>query len=124
MKFYSKAMSKFFLSLLCLVLFFSCSDDGPTPGCFQEEERRIVATVSNISGFIDFREPCGFLIDPEERLDENPTALLSPCDLDPELREVGLRVKFSGFIYESFEFEDICADFFEITNIEVLADSQ
>ncbi len=117
-------MFKTYSPLLCLFLFFSCSDDEPTPGCFQEEGRRIVSSVSNINGFIDFREPCGFLIDPEARLDENPTALLFPCNLENEFKSDGLRVKFSGFIYESFEFEDICADFFEITDIEVLADSQ
>ena len=117
-------MSKLFSLPLCVFFFLSCSDDEPTPGCFQEEGRRIVSTVSNVNGFIDFREPCGFLIDPEQRLDQNLTALLSPCNLDEEFRSDGLRVEFSGFIYESFELEDICADFFEITDIKVLEGSQ
>lgn len=119
-----KVMSKFVLSLLFPIWFFSCSNDGPTPGCFQEEGRRIVSTIRNINGVIDFREACNFIIDPEERLDENPTGLLFPCNLEEKLKSDGLRVKFSGFIYESFEFEDICADFFEITDIEILEDSR
>ncbi len=31
----------------------------------------------------------------------------------------GLRVIFSGYVYESFVTEDICADFFEITEISI-----
>lgn len=29
---------------------------------------------------------------------------------------------FSGYIYESFETEDICADFFEITEIQFITE--
>ena len=119
-----KAMSKFVLSLVFAIWFFSCSDDGPTPGCFQDGGRSIVSEIRNINGVIDFREACNFIIDPEEGLDENPTGFLFPCNLEEELKSDGLRVKFSGFIYESFKLEDICADFFELTDIEILEGSR
>ncbi len=107
-----------------MFLFFSCSDDGPTAGCFQDEGRRIVSTLNDINGIIIFKEDCGYLVDPDLQLDKNPTGVLLPCNLDTEYRIVQSRILFSGFIYESFENEDICADFFEITEIEVFPYSE
>lgn len=110
--------------LLTVLVLFSCSDDEPTAGCFQDEGRRIVTIVNNINGTVIFNGDCGYLIDPDERLDRNPTSVLFPCNLEIEFEIDGLKVNFSGFVYESFEFEDICADFFEITDIEIVPDNQ
>ncbi|TMU50423.1 hypothetical protein [Flagellimonas algicola] len=105
------------LLVISIVLFFGCSDDGPVPRCYQKSGRRIVATVENVIGAIVMNELCGFIIDPNEQLDRNPIGILSPCNLSDEFEINGLRIIFSGYIYESFETEDICADFFEITEI-------
>ncbi|MEK6152535.1 hypothetical protein WIW50_04720 [Flavobacteriaceae bacterium 3-367] len=105
--------------IISMVLFFGCSDDNPIPGCYQESGRRIVATVEKVNGTLVMNEVCGFIIDPDEQLDRNPIGILSPCNLSEEFEIDGVRVVFSGFIYESFETEDICADFFEITEIKM-----
>ena len=117
-------MFKYCRVLICIFLFFSCSDDGPLAGCFQDEGRRIVSTINDVNGIITFKEDCGYLFDPDVQLDKNPTGVLFPCNLDMEDRIGQSRILFSGFIYESFENEDICADFFQITEIEVFSESE
>ncbi|WP_422350834.1 hypothetical protein [Flagellimonas sp.] len=115
------------ISSYILVLVFSlgsisgCSNDdnGPEPGCYQDDNRSIVNTVKNISGTIMEEESCGFVIKPDEALDKNPLGTLRPCNLDGTFQVDGTKVIFSGYIYESFETEDICADFFELIDIEI-----
>ncbi len=82
----------------------------------KEDNRRIVETVTEISGII-FRECNGYIIEPSIPLNNNPIGILSPCNLDQEFQQDGLRIIFSGHIYESFDTENICADFFEVTDI-------
>lgn len=109
-------MEKALLLVLVIVLFFGCSDDEPILDCFQKSGEDIIATVEFVSGTI--RDgACGFVIDPHDRLDGNPTGLLYPCNSNfgKEFRKDGVRVEFSGFIYESEE--DTCADLFEITTM-------
>tara|TARA_R110001583_G_scaffold78348_2_gene212468 strand:- start:178 stop:552 length:375 start_codon:yes stop_codon:yes gene_type:complete len=113
---------KIFLILLIANLSISaCSDDDPQPGCFQEDNRKIVAIISDANGTI--REPasgssCGYTIEPDEKVESRPLGLFAPCNLTEEFKVDGARVVFSGYVYESFDTEDICADFFEITKIQ------
>lgn len=112
------------IALILVFATFSCSnDDGPTPGCFQEDNRRIIETVTSFSATIlgpeTNRCPSDFIIEPDENLPNNPLRLLAPCNLGEDFQTDGLNVVVSGYIYESFESEDICADFFEITEISI-----
>lgn len=106
----------FFFFVLTVLL--GCSDDNPEAGCYQVDNRRIVETVNEISGIV-FWECNGYGIEPSVRLNDNPLGILSPCNLEEEFRQDGQRVVFSGHIYESFGFENICADFFEVTDIKI-----
>lgn len=121
-------MYKVLLFAVGLPLFLGCSDDEPSPVCFQEEGRRIVTVLTNESGTIrGLREEfCSlfFTIDPDKEFNRNPVGILGACNFPEEFQVDGQRVLFSGFIYESFETEDICADFFEITEIEIISDDQ
>tara|TARA_R110001583_G_scaffold43178_10_gene137280 strand:+ start:1251 stop:1616 length:366 start_codon:yes stop_codon:yes gene_type:complete len=114
-----KTLKTLLLILITSLFFFACSNDDPVPGCYQESGRKIVATINNVKGEIIEKEFCGFIIRPDERLDNNPIGILSPCNLDNEFEVDGAKVVFSGYIYESFDTEDICADFFEITEIRL-----
>ncbi|WKN45906.1 hypothetical protein [Tunicatimonas pelagia] len=113
------------IALAVLFTAFSCSGDvEPTSSCFPEENRKIIETVSNITATILGPEtqdcPRDFIIEPDSDLPNNVLGLLSPCNLEESFQTNGLSVQVSGFIYESFETEDICADFFEITEISVM----
>lgn len=102
-------------------ILLGCSDDDPEPVCFQEDSRKIIATITNANGTIQGpKSPyCedGYTIEPDEKMQSRPLGLYFPCNLPNELRIDGTIVVFSGYVYESFENEDICADFFEITDI-------
>lgn len=100
------------------VMFLSCSSDDIEPGCFQEENRRILETIRNIEGTISQQCSDSFTIIPKEKVDNNPVGSYFPCNLDDDFKIEGTEVIFSGYIYESFDTEDICADFFEIIDID------
>ena len=103
--------------------FSGCYEDDPVPRCFQEDNRRIVATINNVNGTIQGPEsqscPNDYIIEPDEKVESSLLGLFFPCNLTDEFQVDGARVVFSGYIYESFELEDICADFFEITEIRL-----
>ena len=107
----------FVLTIITYLSISSCSNDGPEPGCFQEEDRDIVATITEVKGTIDGLSCDKFIIEPDEKAESRPLGLFDPCNLSSEFEIDGARVVFSGFVYESFDEEDICADFFEITEI-------
>ncbi|MEM1258099.1 MAG: hypothetical protein AAGH81_06190 [Bacteroidota bacterium] len=107
-----------FYSFFVLIALLGCSNDDSEPGCYQEDNRRIMETVNEISGIV-FSGCNGYSIEPSVRLNDNPLGILSPCNLDEEFQQDGQRVVFSGHIYESFDLEDICADFFEVTDIKI-----
>ncbi len=118
-----KSMKNLLLVLIVQLSFSSCSDDDPQAGCFQEESRNIVATITDATGTI--REPgiaCPdeYIIEPDEKVEIRPLGLYDPCNLNSEFQVGNTRVIFSGYVYESFENEDICADFFEITEIRFI----
>lgn len=116
-----KTVKTFLLLFIANLSISACSDDdGPQPGCFQEDNRKIVATISDANGTI--REPasgspCGYVIEPAEKVESRPLGLFAPCNLAEEFQVDEARVVFSGYVYESFDTENICADFFEITEI-------
>ena len=123
MKTMSFPSSLLLIFLFCLLS--SCSDDdSENRTCFQDSERQRVSEVTDKKGTIVFLEDaCGpqFIIDPDDLLDGNLSGLLeTSCDLLPEeFRVEGTKVIFSGFIYETFETEDRCADPFELTDIRM-----
>ncbi|MFS4455236.1 hypothetical protein [Maribacter sp. 2304DJ31-5] len=120
----SRPIIKTCLTILIIILFFSaCSNDDLKPGCFQESGRDIVSMVKTISGAIVQQDGCSdiFTIKPDEQLEKNPIGILVPCNLDKDFQIDGKRVIFSGYIYESFDTENICADFFELTEIKSLS---
>lgn len=112
------------ITLTCLFAALSCSSNvEPASHCFQEDNRKIIETVTNVTAIILGPEgqdcPKDFIIEPDDDLPNNILGLLSPCNLEENFQTHGLRVQVSGFIYESSDTEDICADFFEITEISV-----
>lgn len=105
--------------LLLLMVTYSCSNDDSQPNCFQEENRKIDAKLTDLIGEID-NDGCqsnytitGISTPPNIYLP------LAPCNLSEEFKEDGLKVRFSGYMYETFETEDICAMPFEITKMEL-----
>nr|WP_286944490.1 hypothetical protein [Allomuricauda sp.] len=116
-------MKVFLLALIFNLILSSCSDDNPQPGCYQEDNRRIVATITGGEGTIKGPGtfcPDDFTIEPDDKSESRPLGAFFPCNLSDSLQTNGLRVIFSGYVYESFETEDICADFFEITEIKIM----
>src|SRR5680860_379965 len=106
--------------LIIFLLTVSCStDDGPKPGCFQESNRGIVDEISEATGTILDSQCDGktFLIEPGKGEQRGPLGQFEPCNLTEAFQVNGAKVVFSGYVYESFDNEDICADFFEITEI-------
>src|SRR5690606_32628633 len=110
------------ISMFVLILTISCSnDDGPKPSCYQDENRRVVRTIKEAEGTI-LGQQCSsdaFLIEPDPGQKKGPIGQFYPCNLAEEFRLDRVRVVFSGYLYESFDTEDICADFFEITEIRL-----
>ncbi|TMU57450.1 hypothetical protein [Flagellimonas algicola] len=101
----------------------SSDDNDPEPSCFQDEGRRIVATITDAEGTIRAPGifcPNDFTIGPDDQTDDRPLGSFFPCNLDDGLQIEDARVIFSGYVYESFDTEDICADFFEITSIRLI----
>lgn len=110
------------LVLILLFLTVSCSDDdGPEPGCYQESNRRIVDVVNNATGTIlgSRCDGMSFLIEPDKEEQRGPIGEFYPCNLVEAFQVDSARVIFSGYVYESFDTEDICADLFEITEIRL-----
>ncbi|PCE66734.1 hypothetical protein B7P33_05450 [Sediminicola luteus] len=100
--------------------FYSCSDDDALSGCYKD--RKVVDTVVNVEGTIRGKGVfCNdFTIEPDEKSSSRPLGVLFPCNLEENYKTDDIKVVFSGKIYESFDTEDICADFFEITSIRTI----
>ncbi len=109
------------LLLIINLSFPSCSDDDPQGDCYQDENRNIIRTIAGVEGTIE-ASSCSnnFIIEPDDKIASLPLGLFDPCNLSSEFEIDGARIIFSGFVYESFETEDICADFFEITEIKFI----
>ena len=85
-----------------------------------DENRRVVRTIKEAEGTI-LGSQCStttvFLIEALNQEQRGPTGKFGACNLSEEFRIDGARVVFSGYLYEQFETENICAVFFEITEI-------
>lgn len=115
-----------FLIVFVLGYLTACSnDDGLRPRCFQEENRRVTRTVSNRTGTViapDSDNPLScntiYVIEYDGTIEGFTIGLLWGCNLPEELKENGARVVFDGYAFETFETENICAHFFEFTQID------
>lgn len=96
----------------CIFLFlnYSSSSKGPKKGCFKEENRKIAVRVANVKGTITT----------DKSKESSLIGLLFPCNLADEFKVEETKVVFSGYVYESFDPEEICADYFEITLINFI----
>lgn len=117
-----------FLIVFVLGYLIACSsDDGLRPSCFQEEGRRVTVSVSNRTGTViapDSDNPLScntiYVIEYDGTIESFSIGLLWSCNLPEELKEDGTRVVFDGYAFETFETENICAHFFEFTQIDVI----
>ena len=87
--------------------------------------RRVMADLTDVTGTIEIDEDCGFMLRPDDPLllPEDTAAYLgvNGCGLLPEEFKIdGVRVRFSGRIFETFPREDFCADPFELSGIELI----
>jgi len=119
-----QSMKIILLLLITNLSLSACSDDdSPQPGCFQEDNRKIVATINNASGTIrgQGNSFCSdeYIIEPDDKVESRPLGAFFPCNLTEEFQIDEAKVMFSGYVYESFDTEDICADFFEIKEIRL-----
>ncbi|WP_339650008.1 hypothetical protein [uncultured Salegentibacter sp.] len=97
--------------------------DGSLPrmDCIDiEDERGIIAEYTNEAGFILLpEEACPvFRIDGDFKTEENYLDLWI-CNLPEEFQQDSLEVIFSGYLYETFENENVCAQLFELSEIEL-----
>lgn len=102
---------------LTITILLSCtSNDAPVnPTCYQDENRKVVATFVNVKGKIigPSDQTCPTIF----TLKDESGKLFSACNLNEAFKEDGLDVVFSGYLFETFELEDICAFPFELTKI-------
>lgn len=116
---------KFFI---LIVILSACETDDeierksgsvPRMDCIDiEAERGIIAEYKDEAGFIITPdEDCPvFRIDGDFKTQENYLDLWV-CNLPEEFQEENLEITFSGYLYKTFENEDVCAQIFELTEI-------
>ena len=97
--------------------------------CFQDENRDVVEVFTDVLGFVIHPKinDCSFF-------DENTLYLLGgfpktpelylelfACNLEDQFKtdRDSLQVTYSGYVFETFDNEDICARLFEITEIRL-----
>lgn len=81
-----------------------------------------MAVIENAKGII--REPgvycpAVYTIETANLSESQPLGALYACNLESEFQIADLDVVFSGYIYESYDTEDICAVFFQIREINL-----
>tara|TARA_R110000823_G_scaffold37447_1_gene101713 strand:- start:242 stop:622 length:381 start_codon:yes stop_codon:yes gene_type:complete len=110
-----------FLFLQIIFFMFSCSNDDPERGCYQDMGLKIIETIEEESGIIyaprATRCPATYVIETEDKKASRPLGLLEPCNLEKEFELDSVRVIYSGYVYERLNDGDQCADKFEITSI-------
>ncbi|WP_445733203.1 hypothetical protein [Mariniflexile sp.] len=105
---------------LTITILLSCTsnDESIKPTCYQDENRRVVATFVNVKGKIigpsDQTCPTIFTLKDESG---KYTLAFAPCNLTEAFKEDGLDVIFSGYLFETFDVENVCAYPFELTEI-------
>lgn len=112
---------KILIIFLTPAILLSCSTNNVpiNPTCYQDENRKVIATFVNAKGKIIGLgdEACPTIFTLKE---ESGTYVLSfaPCNLDEEFKKDELEVIFSGYLFETFEVENVCAFPFELTKIQ------
>ena len=93
--------------------------EGDFPLCQNiEPKRKIVAQFREAEGSIIAPEDCPtFTISGGPDHQFKKVNLLAPCNLPESFKENNIEVTFSGYLYETFDTEDICAQIFELTSI-------
>lgn len=112
----------FFWISISTVIVGCSSDDDLDPQCYQDSEREIIAVFTNVRGEVVGPDSEGcpiYALSGGPDVEGRGVPLLSPCKLPEEMKQDGLDVVFSGYLYETFETEDICAQLFEITHIRI-----
>ena len=100
-------------------MFTNCTnDDNIKPTCFQDENRSVIETFNNARGKIIAPSEGGCPIYTLEENSGTYTLPFAPCNLPEDLKKDELQVVFSGYLFETFDVEDVCAFPFEITRIE------
>lgn len=113
--------------LLFFVLLISCSSDdlnNELPECTEQEQqafvdRALVATFTDVRGTIVKDDGCPvFALTGGPMVEGRNVERLFACNLPDSYKRDGLEVIFSGDLYETFETENICAQFFLLTQID------
>ncbi len=113
------------LLLVTFIHFFisSCNDDDQVGTCYNELGLGIIEEINSEVGIV--RAPgnqfCSedYVIETEEKVENRPLGSLIPCNLEENFQVDGLRVTYSGYVYERINDGDQCADFFEISEIKL-----
>ena len=104
---------------LVISLFISgcSSDDNVKPTCYQDENRKMVNTLTDRTRVIvaPSEDGCSTYVIKEDSGDF--TLDFGPCNLPDDFKEDGLEVTFSGFMFDTSDL-NICAELFEIINIK------
>ena len=93
--------------------------------CNFDKKRQIISTFSDVQGRVLFSEDSesGFGCSGDFTLLGGPMVkgrnlhALLPCNLPQEFQRDGLSIEFSGYLYETFPTENICAQIFQLTQI-------
>lgn len=119
-------ISKFIL--LISVTFLSCGSDdldNTLQDCSEEAlaslaAREIIATFTDVRGTVVNDEACsGFHLLGGPMVDGRNVERLSTCNLPDSFKNDGLEIIFSGELYETFDTENICAQAFLLTKIDI-----
>jgi hypothetical protein len=108
--------------LIILLLVSSCDERSEIePTCYQDENRPVVATYTNVPGTINApsSDICGteYTLINVPLTPERSTNPLVPCNLPDNFKKGGLDVIISGFLFDVSDL-NICAQYFEITSIK------
>lgn len=108
-----------------ILLIFACSNDDNSiqPSCFQSENREIVAVFESANGYVlapDANCSSIYTLIGGPNSEGRRVERLAPCNLENDFKIDSLRIEYDGFLYETFETENICAQKFEITKIKVI----
>ena len=108
--------------VITFFLFTNCSTEEQEYSCFKGENRKVVGTFNNVDGLVlaPSINNCQtiYTLTGGPDLPERNLRLLAPCNLPTEYKQDSLKIIYSGYLFETFENEDLCAQSFEITEIK------
>lgn len=114
--------------LILFAILASCSNDdfnNRLPECTEQDQlafvdRAVIATFTDIKGTVE-DDACNssFILTGSPGVEGTTfNANLFACNLPDSFKEDGLEVIYSGNIYEIFDVENRCSQFFLLTKIE------